>query len=106
MRAEALDEDKAKVSDVARHTFISQLLELGESFNRVALISGNSKDIILNHYATLTTRADCEQYWTLTPDKFSKHDMSHADWRKRLTEQRREQLAEAKKKLGGGAEKS
>lgn len=105
VRAEALDEDKAKVSDVARHTFISQLLELGESFNRVALISGNSKDIILNHYATLTTRADCKQYWALTPDKFTTHDIPHEDWRKRLAESRKELLVEARKKLNEDIEK-
>lgn len=82
VRKEALEGAKM-VTDVPRHTFISQMLEKGESFAKIALICGNSKEMILDHYASLSNEAECDAFFDLTPDKFENHDVPMEEYKLR-----------------------
>lgn len=75
VRKAALDGAKL-VTDVPRHTFISQMIEQGETFAKIALICGNSKQMILDHYASLSSPAECKAFFELTPDNFERHDVT------------------------------
>lgn len=97
VRKEALKGAKL-VTDVPRHTFISQMIEKGETFGKIALICGNSKEMILNHYASLSNPEECEAFFNLTPDKFTRYDISAEEYIKRTKHSQAKGFREQHKK--------
>lgn len=79
VRKKALKGEKL-VKDVPRHTFITQSHEQGISFDKLAVMCGNSRKIILDHYATLSNKVDSDAFFRLTPDKFECHDLMPDDY--------------------------
>lgn len=86
---------EAKVNmakDVTRHTFISQAIEQGMSFEQVALQCGNSKDIILRHYAALSSKEDSDKFFALTPEVFEQHDLDKEGYKAYQGEKHKETI--------------
>lgn len=52
-------------ADVLRHTAASYLLARHESAGKVAMMLGNSEQILLTHYHEPVTKEDCEKFWNL-----------------------------------------
>lgn len=53
--------------DVLRHTGISHLVRLRDSFAEVAIIAGNSEQMIRRHYLGRTTTEETSQFFALRP---------------------------------------
>ena len=53
--------------DVLRHTAASYLLALHQDAGKVAMILGNSADILLTHYYELVTREQATAFWAIRP---------------------------------------
>lgn len=91
------DAKVSMVKDVARHTFISQSLEQGMTFDQAALQCGNSRNIILKHYASLTSKDDSDKFFALTPDHFDSHDLPREKYEALMKKQRLERLGRQSK---------
>jgi site-specific recombinase XerD len=51
--------------DVLRHTAASHLVALHQDVARVALVLGNSPQVLLTHYRNLVTPEECEKFWSI-----------------------------------------
>lgn len=54
-------------NDVARHTYVSNLVAKFRSMGDAALQAGNSESIIKKHYLNLVSEADAEKFWSIVP---------------------------------------
>ena len=52
--------------DVLRHTAASHLVALHQDVARVALMLGNSPNVLLTHYRNLVTPEECAAFWKLS----------------------------------------
>ena len=70
LKHSVLGEDRAKLSNLARHSYITYALNLpGASYAQVAKNCGNSESVIKTHYEGNATAPQAEAYFALTPRK-------------------------------------
>lgn len=55
--------------DVLRHTFISMFVGKFRSIGEAAIQAGNSESIIRRHYLDLKTKAEAEEFFSITPKR-------------------------------------
>jgi site-specific recombinase XerD len=57
----------AKGHDVLRHTFCSNHLQMSGTFAETAIESGNSEQILKDHYVNRTTKTEADKFWAIKP---------------------------------------
>ena len=58
--------------DVLRHTYATYWLAEHNDLAKLAVLMGNSQDVILRHYRGLATAAEAKDYWSIRPAEAGK----------------------------------